>query len=85
MGNPISMCLSNSKVKPRYTTKEPSTLYPQPGQHISIRTFRELRAAQMLSHTWKKTETSLILEFSRSMADQVEEVNNQSTILTRRR
>nr|AAL82867.1 putative AC4 protein [Tomato mottle leaf curl virus] len=76
MGNLISMCSSNSRVNTTARTTDSSTSYPQPGQHISIRTFRELRALQMSKPTWRKTETSLIMEFSKSTADQLEEVSN---------
>ncbi|AGA80995.1 hypothetical protein [Tomato yellow mottle virus] len=85
MGNLISMCLYNSRVKSKYTTRNSSTSVPQADQHISIRTFRELRAAQTLNHTWRKTENSLILEFSRSMEDQVEEVYRQPMIHMQKR
>nr|UUV61298.1 C4 [Tomato mottle leaf curl virus] len=76
MGNLISMCSSNSRVNTTARTTDSSTSYPQPDQHISIRTFRELRALQMSKPTWRKTETSLIMEFSKSTADQLEEVSN---------
>nr|AWD31178.1 C4 [Tomato yellow leaf curl virus] len=79
MGNHISMCLSNSKANTNVRTNGSSTWYPQTGQHISIQTFRQLRAQQMSRPTWRKTETSLILEFSKSMADQLEEVSNLPT------
>nr|URM59579.1 C4 protein [Tomato yellow leaf curl virus] len=79
MGNLISTCSSSSKENSNAKTTDPSTWFPQPGQHISIRTFRELRAVPMSRPTWKKTETSLILEFSRSMADQLEEASNLPT------
>nr|ATI96889.1 hypothetical protein [Tomato yellow mottle virus]ATI96894.1 hypothetical protein [Tomato yellow mottle virus]ATI96917.1 hypothetical protein [Tomato yellow mottle virus] len=85
MGNLISMCLYNSRVKPKYTTRNSSTSVPQPDQHISIRTFRELRAAQTLNRTSRKTENSLILVFSRSMEDQVEEVYRQPMIHMQKR
>nr|ANO40339.1 C4 [Tomato yellow leaf curl virus]ANO40351.1 C4 [Tomato yellow leaf curl virus]ANO40387.1 C4 [Tomato yellow leaf curl virus]ANO40405.1 C4 [Tomato yellow leaf curl virus] len=79
MGNHISTCLSNSKASTNVKTNG-SSIYPLlPGQHISIRTFRQLRAQQMSRPTWRKTETSLILEFSKSMADQLEEVSNLPT------
>nr|ANO40381.1 C4 [Tomato yellow leaf curl virus] len=79
MGNHISTCLSNSKGSTNVKTNG-SSIYPLlPGQHISIRTFRQLRAQQMSRPTWRKTETSLILEFSKSMADQLEEVSNLPT------
>ncbi|AAM12757.1 putative AC4 protein [Tomato chlorotic mottle virus] len=84
MGNLISTCSSSSKVNTTARTTSSSTSYPQPGQHISIRTFRELRAPQTSNHTWRKTETSLIMEFSRSMEDQQEEVSNLPTTRTPR-
>nr|AIY31198.1 AC4 protein [Tomato yellow leaf curl virus] len=79
MGNHISMCLSNSKASTNVRTNGTSTWYPQTGQLISIRTFSQLRAQQMSRPTWRMTETSLILEFSKSMADQLEVVSNLPT------
>nr|CBN73318.1 AC4 protein [Tomato yellow leaf curl China virus] len=74
-------CISSSNSKGNSSVKinDSSISYPQTGQHISIRTFRELKAQQMLNHTWKKTETCLIIEFSRSMEDRLEEVANLPT------
>ncbi|AAK19177.1 C4 protein [Tomato leaf curl Bangalore virus] len=79
MGNLISTCSSSSKENSNVKTTDSLTWFPQPDQHISIRTFRGLRAVQMSRPMWKKTEDSLILEFSRSMADQLEEVSNLPT------
>nr|WEF49418.1 C4 [Tomato yellow leaf curl virus] len=79
MGNHISMCLSKSKANTNVRTNGSSTWYPQTGQPFSIRTFRQLRAPQMSRPTWRLTETSLKLEFSKSMADQLEEVSNLPT------
>nr|UIS42952.1 C4 protein [Chilli leaf curl virus] len=79
MGNLIYTCSSNSKANINAQTTDSSTSFPQPGQHISIRTFRELKALQMSRPMWKKTETSLILEFSKSMEDQLEEVSSLPT------
>nr|AJG06152.1 C4 [Tomato yellow leaf curl virus]AJG06158.1 C4 [Tomato yellow leaf curl virus] len=79
MGSLISMCLSSSRENTSARTNGSSIWYPQPGQHISIQTFRQLRAQQMSRPTWRKTETTLILEFSKSMADQLEEVSNLPT------
>nr|AIY31210.1 AC4 protein [Tomato yellow leaf curl virus] len=79
MGNHISMCLSNSKPSTNVRTNGSSSWYPQTGQHISIRTFRQLRAQEKSRPTWRKTVTSLILEFSKSMADQLEELSNLPT------
>nr|AVH79730.1 AC4 protein [Tomato leaf curl Joydebpur virus] len=79
MGNLICTCSYSSKVKFKCKTTDSSTSFPQPGQHISIRTFRELKARRMSRPMWKKTETSLILEFSRSMEDRLEEVSSLPT------
>ncbi|ACA21819.1 AC4 protein [Tomato leaf curl Joydebpur virus-[India:Amadalavalasa1:Kenaf:2007]] len=79
MGNLIYTCSSNLRENSNAKITDSSTSFPQPGQHISIRTFRELRALQMSKPMWRKTETSLILEFSRSMADLLEEVSNLPT------
>nr|AGS56767.1 AC4 protein [Ageratum yellow vein China virus] len=79
MGLLTCMCSSNSKANSSAKTTDSSISPPQAGQHISIRTFRELKAQQMLKHTWKKTETCLIMEFSKSMEDQLEEVANLPT------
>nr|AAL82882.1 putative AC4 protein [Tomato mottle leaf curl virus]AAL82885.1 putative AC4 protein [Tomato mottle leaf curl virus] len=79
MGNLISTCSYNSKENTDAQTVDSSTLCPQPGQHISIRTFRELNPHLTSKPIWRKTETSLIMEFSRSTADQLEEVSNLPT------
>nr|UOL65661.1 AC4 [Tomato yellow leaf curl Thailand virus] len=79
MGLLTCMSSSNSKENSNVKITGSSTSHPQPGQHISIRTFRELKAQQMLKHTWKKTETCSIMEFSRSMEDRLEEVANLPT------
>nr|AEO23041.1 AC4 protein [Pepper leaf curl virus isolate Mirzapur] len=79
MGNLIYTCSSNLRENSNAKIRDSSTSFPHPGQHISIQTFRELRALQMSRPMWRKTETSLILEFSRSMADQLEEVSNLPT------
>nr|UUF95102.1 AC4 [Chilli leaf curl Ahmedabad virus] len=79
MGNLIYTCSSNSRENINAQTTDSSTSFPHPGQHISIPTFRELRALQMSRPMWRKTETSLILEFSRSMEDQLEEVASLPT------
>nr|UBR90455.1 AC4 protein [Cnidoscolus mosaic leaf deformation virus] len=79
MGNLTSMCSSNSKENTTARITGSSILSPQLGQHISIQTFRELRAPQTLRPMWRKTETSLIMEFSKSTADLLEEVSNLPT------
>ncbi|WAB58489.1 AC4 protein [Cajanus scarabaeoides yellow mosaic virus] len=75
-------CSSRESSKPE--TNASSTWYPKPGQHITIQTFRRLRAPPMLNNTWRKTESSLIMELSKSMEDQLEEVSNLPTMLTPR-
>ncbi|APB03050.1 AC4 protein [Common bean mottle virus] len=55
MGNHICMFSSNSKVNTNARIIDSSTWYPQPGQHISIRTFRELNLAQTSNPTSTKT------------------------------
>nr|WER78680.1 C4 [Tomato yellow leaf curl virus] len=79
MRNHISMCLSYSKANTSVRTNDSSISDPQLRHHISLSTFRELRARQTSRPTWRKTETSLILEFSKSMADQLEEVSSLPT------
>ncbi|ABI31648.1 AC4 [Tomato leaf curl Bangalore virus - [India:Kerala IV:2005]] len=79
MGKLISTCSSSSKESSNAQITDSSTWFPQPDRHISMQTFRKLRAVQMSRPMWKKTETSLISEFSRSMADQLEEVSNLPT------
>nr|AFQ93645.1 AC4 protein [Dalechampia chlorotic mosaic virus] len=76
MGSLISMCLSSSKVNTNVLMKDSSTSSPQPGQHISIQTFRELNQHLMSRPTWRKTETSLILENFKSIPVPPGEVNN---------
>nr|AKQ21204.1 C4 protein [Mungbean yellow mosaic India virus] len=84
MDSLISMFCFSSKGSTKRGTKGSSTSIPDASQHITIRTFRQLKAAQMLKHTWRKTETFLIMEPSKSMADQLEEVNNLPTTHTPR-
>nr|BCD71125.1 AC4 protein [Pepper yellow leaf curl Indonesia virus] len=55
MGALISMCSYSSKENTSARTTGSSTWYPQPGQHISIRTFRELNQVQMSRRIWRKT------------------------------
>ncbi|CAH10919.1 AC4 protein [Malvastrum yellow vein Yunnan virus] len=74
MGILTCMFSSSSKGNSSVETIDSSTSHPQAGQHISIQTFRELKAQAMSKPTWRKTETSLIMEFSKSMEDQLEEV-----------
>uniref|UniRef100_A0FEP0 AC4 n=1 Tax=Tomato leaf curl New Delhi virus-Papaya [India:New Delhi:Papaya:2005] TaxID=910427 RepID=A0FEP0_9GEMI len=57
MGLRISMFSSNSKGNSSARITDSSTWFPQVGQHISIRTFREQSPAQMSKYTSTKTET----------------------------
>ncbi|ABA40412.1 AC4 [Cotton leaf curl Multan virus - [Bhatinda :05]] len=82
MGNLIFTCSSSSRGSTNARIKDSSTWYPQPGQHISIRTFRELNQAQMSRPTSARTGTLSSGESFRSMEDQQEEDNRQPTTLT---
>nr|QSS76837.1 C4 protein [Tomato curly stunt virus] len=75
MGALISTCLSNSKANTSARINDSSTWYPQPGQHISIRTFRELSRAPTSSPTSTRMEIQSNGESSRSTDDLLEEVN----------
>ncbi|ABY84411.1 AC4 [Emilia yellow vein virus-[Fz1]] len=79
MGLLTCMFSSNSKANSNAKTTDSSISYPQIGQHISIRTFRELKAQQMSKPTWRKTEMYLIMDLSRSMEDRLEEAANLPT------
>nr|ARU09323.1 C4 protein [Tomato leaf curl Philippines virus] len=85
MGALISTCLSSSKANSGARITDSSTLYPQPGQHISIRTFRELNPAPTSSPIWRRTETPSNGESFRSMEDLQEGDNNQPMTLMPRR
>ncbi|APB03067.1 AC4 protein [Common bean severe mosaic virus] len=80
MGNLIFTCSSNSKENTNARITDSSTWFPQPGQHISIQTFRELSRAPTSSPTSIKTEIHLNGESFKSTADLLEEVNNRLTI-----
>nr|AZN28816.1 RNAi repressor [Tomato leaf curl virus] len=58
MGLRISMLRSNSKGNTSARITDSSTWFPQVGQHISIRTFRELNQHRTSKHTSTRTETS---------------------------
>nr|AIQ86583.1 C4 protein [Ageratum enation virus]AIU98478.1 C4 protein [Ageratum enation virus]AIU98485.1 C4 protein [Ageratum enation virus] len=81
MGNLIFTCLSSSKENTNAKITDSSTWYPQPDQHISIRTFRELNPAPTSSPTSTRTETPSNGENSRSMEDLHEAVNRQLMML----
>nr|ALB26033.1 AC4 protein [Bhendi yellow vein mosaic virus] len=82
MGNLIFMCSSSSRGNTSARIIDSSTWPPQPGQHISIRTFRELNPPPMSSPTWTRTETSSNGESFKSMDDLLEEDAKLPTTLT---
>nr|WDR24417.1 AC4 [Tomato leaf curl New Delhi virus]WDR24424.1 AC4 [Tomato leaf curl New Delhi virus]WDR24431.1 AC4 [Tomato leaf curl New Delhi virus]WDR24438.1 AC4 [Tomato leaf curl New Delhi virus]WDR24445.1 AC4 [Tomato leaf curl New Delhi virus] len=57
MGLRISMFLSNLKGNTSAKITDSSTWFPQVGQHISIRTFRELNQRRTSRNISTKTET----------------------------
>ncbi|ADO41002.1 AC4 protein [Bhendi yellow vein mosaic virus [India:Raichur:OY56:2005]] len=82
MGNLIFTCSSSSRANTSARISDSSTSPPQAGQHISIRTFRELNQAQMSSPTSTRTETPSNGESFRSMDDLQEGDSRQPTTLT---
>nr|UOL65903.1 AC4 [Tomato leaf curl New Delhi virus] len=58
MGLRISMFSSNSKGNSSARITDSSTWFPQVGQHIFIRTFRELNQRRTSNNTSTKTVTS---------------------------
>ncbi|ABI63450.1 AC4 [Ageratum yellow vein Hualian virus-[Taiwan:Hualian2:2000]] len=85
MGALISMCSCSSKGNTDARIRDSSIWYPQPDQHISIRTFRELNPAPTSSPISTRTETPSNGESFRSMQDPLVEDNNQQMTLTPRR
>ncbi|QCE30485.1 AC4 [French bean leaf curl Madikeri virus] len=81
MGLLTCMFSSISKENSSARINDSSTWYPQTGQHISIRTFRELNPAPTSSPTSTRTETPSNGENSRSMEDLHEEVDRQLMML----
>nr|AFX60618.1 AC4 [Macroptilium yellow spot virus]AFX60623.1 AC4 [Macroptilium yellow spot virus]AFX60803.1 AC4 [Macroptilium yellow spot virus] len=79
MGSLISTSSSSSKGNSSARITDSSTWYPQPGQHISIRTFRELNQAPMSSPTSRRTETQSIGGNFRSTEEVLEEVARRLT------
>nr|AGN52692.1 C4 [Tomato leaf curl Sudan virus]AGN52698.1 C4 [Tomato leaf curl Sudan virus]AGN52704.1 C4 [Tomato leaf curl Sudan virus] len=76
------MCLSSSKANSSAKINDSSTWSPQVGQHISIRTFRELNPHLMSSPTSIRMETPSIGVSFRSMEGLQGEDNNQPMTLT---
>nr|AGL34931.1 C4 [Tomato leaf deformation virus] len=81
MGNIISTCYSSSKGNSSARITDSSTWYPQPGQHISIRTFRELNPAPTSTPTSTRTEILYNGENSRLTDEVLGEVAKQLTTL----
>nr|QHA25151.1 AC4 protein [Tomato yellow spot virus] len=85
MGNLTSTCLSNSKGNSSAQIIDSSTLYPKPGQHISIRTFRELNHRPTSSPTSTRTEIQWNGGNSKSTDEVLEEVSRRLMTLQLRR
>nr|AMW86998.1 silencing suppressor [Sida golden yellow vein virus] len=79
MGSLISMCSFSSKGNSTAQITDCSIWCPQPGQHISIQTYRELGQAPTSSPTSLKTGTPLNGGCSRSTVEVLEAVNRQLT------
>ncbi|CAJ15647.1 putative AC4 protein [Sida yellow mosaic China virus - [Hainan 8]] len=84
MGALISTCSFSSRENTSAKITDSSIWYPQPGQYISIQTFRELNPAPTSSPISTRTETPSTGESFRSTEDLLEGVNNQPTTLTPR-
>nr|ADR72669.1 symptom expression protein [Okra yellow mosaic Mexico virus] len=80
MGSLISTFSSNSRASTSARITDSSIWCPQPGQHISIRTYRELNPAPTSSPTSTRTGIQLNGDNSRSTADLRGEVSSQLTI-----
>nr|AMW87009.1 silencing suppressor [Sida golden yellow vein virus] len=77
MGILISMCSYSSKENTSARITDSSIWSPQPGQHISIQTYRELNPAPTSSPTSTRTETHWNGENSRSTGEVLEEAANR--------
>ncbi|ADN84049.1 AC4 protein [Rhynchosia rugose golden mosaic virus-[Cuba:Camaguey:171:2009]] len=76
MGSLISMCSYSSRENTSARITDSSIWSPQPGQHISIRTYRELNPAPTSSPTSTRTEIHWNGENSRSTEDLLEEASS---------
>nr|ASD55024.1 C4 protein [Squash leaf curl Philippines virus] len=81
MGALISTFLSSSRGSSCAQITDSSTWCPQVGQHISIRTFRELNPAPTSSPISTRMETPLNGENSRSTAEVLVAVSSLLTTL----
>nr|AMW87003.1 silencing suppressor [Sida golden yellow vein virus] len=79
MGILISMCSYSSKENTSARITDSSIWSPQPGQHISIQTYRELNPAPTSSPTSTRTETHWNGGNSRSTGEVLEEAAKQLT------
>nr|ABA26620.1 AC4 [Cabbage leaf curl Jamaica virus] len=79
MGSLISTFSYSSKGNTTARITDSSTWSPHPGQHISIRTYRELNPAPTSSPTSTRTEIQLNGECSRSTEEVLEAVSKQLT------
>ncbi|AEI91388.1 AC4 gene product [Sida mosaic Alagoas virus] len=79
MGSLISTSLSSSRGNSNAKITDSSIWSPQPGQHISIRTFRELNHRPTSSPTSRRTETPSNGENSKSTEEVLEEVARRLT------
>nr|APO15560.1 AC4 protein [Tomato severe rugose virus] len=77
MGSFISTCFFNLRATNAAKINDSSTWFPQQGQHISIRTFRELSHRQTSNPTWTRTEILLSGGNSKSTEEVLEEVARQ--------
>nr|QFG39743.1 AC4 protein [Tomato yellow spot virus] len=85
MVNLIYTCFSSSKANSSAQINDSSIWYPQQGQHISIRTFRELNRRPTSSPTSTRTEIQWNGGNSRSTEEVLEEVARRLTTLQLRR
>nr|AGD98591.1 AC4 protein [Sida mottle virus] len=85
MGNLTSTSCCNWKERVQSQITDCSTWYPQLGQHISIRTYRELSRAPTSSHTSTRTEIQWNGGSSRSTEEVQGEDNRQLMTLQLRR
>nr|AGH29602.1 AC4 protein [Sida micrantha mosaic virus] len=81
MGSLISTSLSSSRGNSNARITDSSTWYPQPGQHISIQTYRELNHRLTSSPTSTRTEILSSGENSKSTEEVLEAVARQLTTL----
>nr|AHN60580.1 AC4 [Okra enation leaf curl virus] len=85
MGNLICTCSSSSRGNTSARISDSSTWSSQAGQHISIRTYRELNPAPTSNPTSTRTGTLSSGESFRSTDDLLEGDNRQPTTLTPQR